>query len=79
MSFGLCNSPATFQSLMENVLAGLSPDTCMVYINDVIVTGKIFEEHLQRGVETTACCGAEVEADQLSVSLRVAEWCTWAL
>ena len=47
MPFGLCNSPATFQRLMEGVLAGLTPDTCLVYIDDVLVVGRTFEEHLE--------------------------------
>ena len=46
MPFGLCNSPATFQRLMSNVLAGLVPKACMVYIDDVLVIGKSFGEHL---------------------------------
>ena len=41
MPFGLCNAPATFQ-----VLAGLQWTICLVYLDDVIVTGKTFEEHL---------------------------------
>ena len=46
MPFGLCNATATFQELMETVLAGLSCDTCMVYL-DILVLGATLEEHLQ--------------------------------
>ena len=47
MPFGLCNAPATFQRLMETVLAGLARDSCMVYLDDILVIGKTFVEHLQ--------------------------------
>lgn len=47
MPFGLCNSPATFERLMETVLAGLHFKICLVYIDDIIVFGKTFEETLQ--------------------------------
>lgn len=46
MPFGLCNAPATFQRLMENVLAGLARDKCIVYLDDILVMGRTFEEHL---------------------------------
>ena len=35
MSFELCNVPATFQRLMEIVLAGLTRDKCLVYLDDI--------------------------------------------
>jgi len=47
MPFGLCNAPATFQRLMETVLAGLTRSSCMVYLDDILVIGKSFDEHLQ--------------------------------
>ncbi|UYV74968.1 hypothetical protein LAZ67_12001925, partial [Cordylochernes scorpioides] len=46
MPFGLCNAPATFERLMEAILQGLATETCMVYLDDIIVLGKNFEEHL---------------------------------
>ena len=45
MPFGLVNAPATFQRLMEIVLAGLAREGCLVYLDDVLVVGKTLEEH----------------------------------
>ena len=42
---GLHSGPAAFQSCMQQVLAGLE-DTTLVYIDDIIVFTKTFEEHL---------------------------------
>jgi hypothetical protein len=47
MSFGLCNAPATFERLMEKVLAGLQWQKCLVYLDDIIIFGKTFEEALE--------------------------------
>ena len=46
MPFGLCNAPATFQRLMDSVLAGLLWTSCLVYLDDIIVMGTSFEDHL---------------------------------
>ena len=46
MPFGLCNAPATFQRLMDLVLAGLQWSQCLVYLDDVIILGKTFKDHL---------------------------------
>lgn len=48
MPFGLCNAPATFQRLMDRVLAGLQWEICLVYLDDIIVLGKDAKEMIQR-------------------------------
>ena len=48
MSFGLCNAPATFERLMEDVLAGLLWEICLLYLDDVIVHTPTIAEELAR-------------------------------
>ena len=47
MPFGLTNSPATYQRLMEDCLADYNLKICCIFIDDIIIFGKTFEEHLQ--------------------------------
>ena len=46
--FGLCNTPPTFQRLMQNCLGELNLTYCLIYLDDVIVFSEMPEEHLQR-------------------------------
>ena len=48
MPFGLANSPSTFERLMENVLRGLQWETCLIYMDDIIVPGSSFDEEIDR-------------------------------
>ena len=45
---GLCNAPATFSRLMDCVLSGLHWETCLFYLDDIIVFSSTWEEHLAR-------------------------------
>ena len=51
MPFGLTNAPSTFQRLMSLVLSGLCWETCLVYLDDIIVFSQTVAEHLQRLAE----------------------------
>ena len=48
MPFGLKNAPATFQRIMDEVLRGLFEDTCLVYLDDIIIYSSSLQEHLQK-------------------------------
>ena len=45
MAFGLSNAVPTFQRLMARVLEGLKPNKCLVYLDDVLIAGRNFDEH----------------------------------
>ena len=44
MPFGLCNAPAAFERLMEQVLAGLPFSVCLVYLDDILVPAQTFKD-----------------------------------
>ncbi len=48
MPFGLVNAPSTFQRTMNLILHGLTWQTCLVYLDDIIIFSATFEEHLER-------------------------------
>ena len=45
MPFGMKNSPATFQSLVNNLIFNLAG--CKAYIDDAIIFSEEWEQHLQ--------------------------------
>lgn len=47
MPFGLCNAPATYQRAMNELLSDLIGICCLVYIDDVLIYGSTWEEHLR--------------------------------
>lgn len=47
MPFGLTNAPATYQRVMNQLLAGLLWKKCLVYPDDVLIYSKSFEAHLR--------------------------------
>ena len=48
MPFGLCNAPSSFERLMETMLQGLQWNTCLVYLDDIVIFARNETEHLQR-------------------------------
>ena len=55
MPFGLTNAPATFQRLMDMVLAGLQWSHCLVYLDDIVILARDFQEHLSNLFLTPPC------------------------
>jgi len=47
-SFGVCNAPSQFARTMELILAGLTYHTCLIYLDDILVFSRTFEEHCER-------------------------------
>ena len=47
MPMGLSNSAPVFERLMEKVLFGLTWKICLVYLDDIIIFSRSFEEHVE--------------------------------
>ena len=48
LPMGLASAPGAFQNLMEIIFADLSCEVALVYLDDIIVFGRNFKEHLKR-------------------------------
>jgi len=48
MPVGLTCAPSVFQRLMDLVLCGLTYESCLVYLDDIIVFGQDFDSHVRR-------------------------------
>lgn len=46
MPFGVCNAPATFQRLLNNVLGQLRHDKVLIYLDDILVPSSTVQEGL---------------------------------
>ena len=51
MPFGLVSAPSTFERCIENVLRGLQWQTCLIYLDDIIIFSQTFEDHLENLTE----------------------------
>lgn len=48
MPFSLSNSPSTYQRVMEDYHRNLNMKICIIYLDDLIIYSKDFNEHLER-------------------------------
>ena len=48
MAFGLTNASATFQRLMERCMGKYHLKECLIYLDDIIIFSKTFDEHITR-------------------------------
>ena len=55
LPFGLKNAVAAFSSTISHVLGRLKWTSCFVYLDDIVVFGRTFEEHNQRLREVLQC------------------------
>ena len=77
MPFGLCNTPATFQRLMEIVLDGLARDICVVYLDDILIVGATFEEHqrhLRKVLDRLQEAGLRLKPSKCHIARRQVEY-----
>ncbi len=62
----LDDAPATFKRLLDTILSGYRWQTCLVYLDEVIVFSRTFEEHVHHVCEILSV----LKNDGLSLKLR---------
>jgi Reverse transcriptase (RNA-dependent DNA polymerase) len=76
--FGIRNGPAAFQRLLDSVLAGLTFECCLLYLDDIIVYSKSFEQHVNAlDKDFTALRDAGLNLNSSKCSFGVNRLHTW--
>lgn len=73
MPFGLCNAPATFERMIDNVLRGLKWKTCLCYLDDIVIFSSNFSQHLHRLDEVLKClanAGLQINTKNANLQAR---------
>lgn len=73
MPFGLSNTPATFERMIDSVLGGLKRKTCLCYLDDIFVFSTTFQEQITRLSEVLkwiASAGLQMSAKKCGFASR---------
>ena len=65
MPFGLSNAPAAFQRVMDRILMKFKWKFCLVYLDDIIIFSRTWEEHIEHCREVFT----ELERYQLTLQI----------
>lgn len=71
MPFGLCNAPQTMCRLMDKVIPNELKEYVFVYIDDLLVVSKTFEDHVSR-LRAVAKCLREAN---LTINVKKSKFC----
>ena len=77
MPFGLCNSPATFSRLMDQVLHDVPPTSCLKYLDDLVVHGRSFSEvlaHLEEVLQKLEKAGLKLNPKKCQLFQRKVDY-----
>ncbi len=82
MPFGLWNAPATFERLMEHVLKDIPRTSCVVYLDDLLVHARDFDQavhNLREVLTAIRSAGLRLNPAKCSVCspARRISWGTW--
>ena len=73
MAMGLVNAPATYQRLMEECLGDLHHRICLIYLDDIIIFAKSFQEHqerLRQVLQRLRDCGIKLSPGKCALCMK---------
>ena len=77
MPFGLKNTPATFQRLMDRILLGPEWDSVFVNLDDILIVSATFEDHLKevgRVLDRPSEAGLHLKPSKCSFAQKEVEY-----